>query len=329
MHGLLYSTLALLVPAASTGGPLQGDMAGLAPLLGTWEVNAEWASGQTLWSRAVYEVGIAGRTIEARVFVRDGDGEPYQRYSSVFTFDAAAQQFLAHTFKKDGSYSAQKLDFDGKRLSMEWTEDGTLIRDESDLSTPGVMAWTVSVKPEAATEFQTVMDARWHRMGPSLASIDSSKFDGSGAEVRSFVKEMTIDAPVAAVFAAWTEPLAFARSYDPSRPELKANIDLAVGGRYEWLWDGKMGSNGCQVLCFIPDRMLTFSWNAPPDQPESRTKHTWVVVEFDPTATGTRVTLTHLGFGTAPHWDETMAYFSKAWMHVLGQFKKHLEASTD
>ena len=30
------------------------------------------------------------------------------------------------------------------------------------------------------------------------------------------------------------------------------------GGRYEWLWDGKMGSNDCQVLSFIPNRMISF-----------------------------------------------------------------------
>jgi uncharacterized protein YndB with AHSA1/START domain len=132
---------------------------------------------------------------------------------------------------------------------------------------------------------------------------------------------------VDAVYAAWTDGEAFARSYAPDHPELRGEIDLAIGGRYEWLWDGKMGSNDCQVLSFIPNRMVSFSWNAPPEQPDSRAQRTWVVVETEPTEDGgTHVRLTHLGFGPEPHWVETREYFEKAWPHVLEQFKKHLEA---
>jgi len=156
--------------------------------------------------------------------------------------------------------------------------------------------------------------------------IDTDLFDAAGIDVRSFVKEVTIEAPVEAVYAAWTDGERFRRAYDAERSELSARIDLAIGGRYEWLWDGEIGSNGCQILSYIPNRMVSFSWNAPPSQPESRDKRTWVVVEFEPTSTGaTHVCLAHLGFGAAPHWDETFDYFSKAWEHVLQQFRKGLE----
>jgi len=155
--------------------------------------------------------------------------------------------------------------------------------------------------------------------------IDPTLFDAAGPDVRSFVVEETIAAPVAQVYAAWTDGEAFRRIYDPERPELRANIDLAIGGRYEWLFDGETGGNGCQVLSYVPDRMITFSWNAPPSQPESRAKRTWVVVELEPRGErSTHVRVTHLGFGDAPHWDETRAYFEKAWPHVLAQFRAHL-----
>ena len=157
--------------------------------------------------------------------------------------------------------------------------------------------------------------------------IDTGLFDAYGMNVRSFVKETVIQAPVSEVFAAWSDGEVFPRAYAPDRPELAANIDLAIGGRYEWLWDGKMGSNGCQILSYIPDRMISFSWSAPPSQPESRAKHTWVVVDFAAVGNGSsKVTLTHLGFGAAAHWDETFEYFSNAWLHVFGQFKRTLEA---
>ena len=159
------------------------------------------------------------------------------------------------------------------------------------------------------------------------APIDTTRFAAAGPDLRSFVKEVTIEAPAEEVYAAWTDGEAFRRAYDPSRPELKAEIDLAIGGRYEWLWDGVTGSNGCQILSYIPGRMVSFSWNAPPSQAESRNELTWVVVELEPVAdAATAVRLTHLGFGRAAHWDETFEYFSRAWPHVLQQFKKGLEA---
>lgn len=157
--------------------------------------------------------------------------------------------------------------------------------------------------------------------------IEPSTFDASGPGVRHFVKTAIIAAPVERVYAAWTDPDFFPTAYDPENDRLRANIELAIGGAFEWLWDGELGSNGCQVLSYVPDRMVSFSWNAPPSQPASRAKHTWVVVEFAPTASGeTKVTLTHLGFGEAEHWDETYDYFAKAWPYVLDKFRQNLEA---
>jgi len=159
--------------------------------------------------------------------------------------------------------------------------------------------------------------------------IKADLFASEGMDTRSFVKEATIPAPVKAVYAAWTDGETFAATYDPSREELSANIHLAIGGRYEWLWDGETGSNDCQVLCYIPNRMLAFSWNAPPDQPASRAMRTWVVVEFEAVdARTTRRRLTHLGFGRLAHWDETYRYFDAAWPRVLEQFRKAFAAAS-
>ncbi len=170
--------------------------------------------------------------------------------------------------------------------------------------------------------------------------IDTSLFV-NGETTTHFTVEAVINAPVELVYRAWTDGDAFKAAYGPEREELRADIDLTIGGRYEWLWDGVIGSNGCQVLSFIPGRMVSFSWNAPPTEPESRTLRTWVVVEFSPTedrpigdsATedgGTHIRLTHLGIGEAEHWQETRAYFQDmAWPHVLQQFRQNLASESD
>jgi uncharacterized protein YndB with AHSA1/START domain len=159
-----------------------------------------------------------------------------------------------------------------------------------------------------------------------IEPIDSSLFEAV-TPARAFTVAETIAAPRAAVWDAWTRAEAFKAAYAPDSEALVAHIDLAVGGRYEWLFDGKTGSNGCQVLSFVPDRMLSFSWSAPPSIPTTRGRHTWVVVELDDAGDGTAVTLTHAGFGSGEDWDRTEAYFRKAWPYVLGQFKTHLEAA--
>jgi uncharacterized protein YndB with AHSA1/START domain len=325
---VLFISIVVLA-AGQARAELQGPLAELEPLLGTWEVEATWASGQALWSRAEYVEGIGGRTIEASVFVKDGDGEPYQRYFTVFTIDGERDQLVAHFFNHDGSYQAMDFSLDGRTLSTEWSEGGTAFRDRSELVEDDVLHWTVEMKPADTSAFTTIMDALWHKQRETEMSkiINTEMFAASGPDVRSFVKETTIDAPVAAVYAAWTDSAAFLKAYDPSRPEMAANIELAIGGPYEWLWDGRIGSNGCQILSYIPNRMVSFSWNAPPDQPESRARHTWVVVELAAVGEGsTHVTMTHLGFGTEPHWDETFEYFGKAWPHVLAQLKQNLES---
>jgi uncharacterized protein YndB with AHSA1/START domain len=158
--------------------------------------------------------------------------------------------------------------------------------------------------------------------GPVSRPIDPDRFVASGPHVRSFAKEVEVAASPATVWSAWATPRGWNRVYPP--PAL-AHIDLVVGGRYEWLFDGKIGSNGCQVLGYVPDRMIQFSWNAPPSQAENREKRTWVVVECLPQGEGaTRLRLKHLGFGTGTAWDETYAYFDAAWDSVLARFQEVL-----
>lgn len=153
--------------------------------------------------------------------------------------------------------------------------------------------------------------------------IDTSLFDARGRDLRSFTKQVEVAASAAQAYALWADGAAWAKLMGPPRA---ASIDLEIGGRYEWLFDGKIGSNGCQVLSYIPDRMISFSWNAPPGQ-AARERRAWVVVETEALAPErTRVRITHLGFGQGPDWDETYAYFDAAWDRVLSLMKSGLEA---
>ncbi len=113
-----------------------------------------------------------------------------------------------------------------------------------------------------------------------------------------------------------------------------AKIELRLGGPYELHFvdempEGSRGSEGCRVLSFLPERMLSFTWNAPPHF-EQRSAHTWVVVEFEPTEGGTQLRLTHLGWPEAGWSDgstrpDVYVYFERAWGMVFAALKAHLE----
>jgi len=111
-------------------------------------------------------------------------------------------------------------------------------------------------------------------------------------------------------------------------------IELRPGGPYEIYFllenaPGTRGGEGNQVLSFLPLEMLSFSWNAPPSIPEIRNHdhRTWVVVVFRELGLlKTEVTLKHVGWLDGEKWDETIAYFEKAWDIVLNSLQESCQA---
>jgi predicted enzyme related to lactoylglutathione lyase/uncharacterized protein YndB with AHSA1/START domain len=157
-----------------------------------------------------------------------------------------------------------------------------------------------------------------HNPGFAPALVAASAGDLSP---RLIHHEVTVARPRAAVWKQWTKVEGLRFAVD------EAKVDLRPGGLYEWYFlldnpPGSRGGEGCRVLSFLPERMLSFTWNAPPELARTRKAHTWVVVCFDDEGAGTRVTLDHLGWPARglvdePQWEETFAYFQRAWGVVM------------
>jgi uncharacterized protein YndB with AHSA1/START domain len=159
------------------------------------------------------------------------------------------------------------------------------------------------------------------------AAIDASLFPASGLVENPLIKEVTVKASPADVFTLWATPEGLKRFLVES-----CKVDLRIGGPYELYFSGPdvpqadRGSNGCQVLSYVPGEMLSFSWNAPPKFPEERTQRAWVVLTFTPVEPGhTKVRLVHTGFGTGGQWPQVREYFDAAWGRVLGALKEHCD----
>ncbi len=135
---------------------------------------------------------------------------------------------------------------------------------------------------------------------------------------RIIQKKVTVAAPVEDVWQAWTTPEGVLTFFAP-----KANVELAIGGRYEMLFNldappGSQGGEGLKILSYLPQEMLSFDWNAPPKFPNVRQERSWVVVQFEAQPANTsRVKLTHLGWQAGTEWEQVFEYFTRTWDVVL------------
>lgn len=138
---------------------------------------------------------------------------------------------------------------------------------------------------------------------------------------------ITVDVPVEPLEAwrLWATEEGLARWWTEH-----TKIDLRPGGHYEIHFNpdappGDKGGDWCRVLSFSPGRMLSFTWNAP-DHLATRPLHTWVVIEFAGSATGTRLEFEHLGWpqsglnDPSSDWPATYEYFEEAWEYVFRLF---------
>jgi len=135
---------------------------------------------------------------------------------------------------------------------------------------------------------------------------------------RRLIKEEAIPAPPSQVWDAWTTSDGCRTFFAPD-----AHVELSHGGMYELYFDaaqplGLRGSEGCRVVSFEPERMLTFTWNAPPHFPSLRAYHTLVTLDLEPTEEETTtVRLTQAGWKDGDEWQRLYEYFDCAWNSVL------------
>lgn len=150
---------------------------------------------------------------------------------------------------------------------------------------------------------------------------------GALAAEKAIEAEAVVPAPVNEVYAAWTTVEGVKGFFAPD-----AVIELKPNGLYEMHMNpfappGARGADDMRILSLQENRMLSFTWNAPPHLPEARKQRTAVIVRFVPISPKeTRVTLHHTGWAEGGEWEKAHDYFTKAWPYVLGNLKKRFES---
>lgn len=190
----------------------------------------------------------------------------------------------------------------------------------------------IALEVESEEEARVIMDAEpsvtsgvhTYSLHPFKASLlfGRDRYAESTRENR-IVKETVVPAARAEVWRAWTTSEGIASFFCE-----RNHVELRVGGAFEMYFDpskpeGQQGSEGCRILAFLPEEMLAFSWNAPPQFPEVRRQRTQVFVYFSDEGDGrTRVRLTNHGYGEGELWDPVYEYFDRAWGFVIENLAK-------
>jgi uncharacterized protein YndB with AHSA1/START domain len=140
---------------------------------------------------------------------------------------------------------------------------------------------------------------------------------------RMIEKQGVVKAPIAEVWKAWTTREGIRSFFAPD-----ANVEPRSGGPFEIIMNpyaepGMKGADDMRVMAVQEPTMLSFTWNAPPHQPEIRAQRTLVIVRLKPVdERSTEVTIHHLGWGEGEKWNATYAYFDRAWGNVLANLQK-------
>ena len=132
------------------------------------------------------------------------------------------------------------------------------------------------------------------------------------------IKEVQL--PIKSAYELWSTTEGTAKLF-----QTETCIELTPLGKYEiyFIVDGEKGLRGSEtsiVLSYIPNEMISFTWNAPPNHLYVRNHpyQTHVVIRFYRISeTRTRVHLYHHAWPEGDRWDQVFDYFTKAWEYVM------------
>lgn len=141
---------------------------------------------------------------------------------------------------------------------------------------------------------------------------------------RAIKLEIVVNASPEKVWRAWTTREGIKSFFAPD-----CDIDLRVLGKYDILFapsapPGLRGAEGNLILAIQEGKMLSFTWDAPPNFPDIRKQRTSVViriVRLDQNRT--RLVFRQTGWGEGDDWTRVHDYFVAAWGEVVLPYLKH------
>jgi uncharacterized protein YndB with AHSA1/START domain len=131
------------------------------------------------------------------------------------------------------------------------------------------------------------------------------------------------------VWSRWASEKGIKKFFAPA-----CNYELKTFGKLDILFApqapaGLRGAEDNKILAVEEKKMVSFTWDAPPQFPDIRKQRTVVTIRFYQTSPKeTLVTLTQTGWGQSEDWNTVLNYFNAAWAgFVLPNLKYSLEVA--
>jgi len=159
------------------------------------------------------------------------------------------------------------------------------------------------------------------------AQLSISQESLKSEKERVLAMSLEINAPRDSVWSRFATESGRHKFFAPA-----SNFELTTLGRVDILFnpsapEGQRGAENNRVLTVQEKKMISFTWDAPPQWPAIRKQRTVVIFRFyEIAANKTLVTFHQMGWGTGTEWDAVYQYFTKAWSgFVLPNLKYSLE----
>lgn len=170
MATLLWAVTGSIAAAFEAPQPrsklVDGPIARLKPILGAWEIDAEWADGSPLWARNEYRIGLGGKFVVADTYAKNSSGGVYHRYMTVFGYDPDEETYYSWGFVYDGAAKRVPIQIDEKEgrltLTSEWeASPGAMIRQQVTVAAEDHYDWQVWQKRDG--DWSEIMNGQWKR----------------------------------------------------------------------------------------------------------------------------------------------------------------------
>lgn len=146
---------------------LNENLKTLQPFVGTWVIDGKWSSGQPIWAKNVYTVGMDGNYLEARTYTKNPDGKVYQRYLTIWRWDKEKAKVVSHGFTHDGAYAELEPTVemkDGKStVTSVWTPEGAPAPIKQTVQMLDEKSYSWKVWSVVSGKENEMMDGVWNR----------------------------------------------------------------------------------------------------------------------------------------------------------------------
>jgi uncharacterized protein YndB with AHSA1/START domain len=146
---------------------------------------------------------------------------------------------------------------------------------------------------------------------------------GAKVSKRTLELDTVVQATLGEVWEAWSTNGGVRSFLSPD-----SRIEITVGGPYELIFypeapEGERGTEGCRLLSYLPEQMISFEWRPPPSFPKLRKKKTRIILKMDPHPSGgVSVSLVQAGLGSGKRWDALYNYLDREWDRVLDRLNR-------